>query len=59
MGFDDEDDDWAKLDDSTEAREQRRKDFASTREMRRRVLRWAYGILAIFLIVVIVLWILN
>ena len=59
MGYDDEDDDWAKLDDSPEAREQRRRGFASTREMRRRVLRWSYGILAILLIIVIILWILN
>jgi len=58
MGWDD-DDDWAELDDSPEAREQRREGMASTREMRQRALRWAYGILAILLILVIVLWIVN
>lgn len=58
MGWDD-DDDWAKLDDSSEAREQRRRGYASTREIRRRALRWAYGVLAILLILVLVVWYLN
>ena len=58
MGWDD-DDDWAELDTSPEAREERRKAWAATREMRQRVLRWAYGILGLLLILVIVLWLTN
>ena len=58
MGWDD-DDDWAELDDSREAREERRKAFAATRELRQRALRWSYGILGALLLLVIVLWILS
>jgi t-SNARE complex subunit (syntaxin) len=58
MGWDD-DDDWAELDDSEEARAQRRRAYASTRETRQRVLRLAYGILGLLLILVIILWLLS
>ena len=58
MGWDD-DDEWAELDDSPEAREERRKGYASTFEIRRRALRWAYGILALLILLVIVVWYLN
>ncbi|MDH3227728.1 MAG: hypothetical protein OEM67_11665 [Thermoleophilia bacterium] len=58
MGWDD-DDDWAELDDSEEAREERRQAYAATREIRQRALRFGYGTLGILLILVIILWLLN
>lgn len=58
MGWDD-DDDWAELDDSEQARAERRRAYAATRETRRRALRFAYGILGLLLILVIILWLLN
>ena len=51
-----DDDDWAELDTSEEAREQRKRDYLAGRAQRDMVLRIAYGILALLIIAVIVLW---
>lgn len=52
---DDDDDGWAKLDSSPEAREERRAGYMATIELRRRLLRWTYAGLGILLIIVILL----
>ena len=55
MAYDDDDDDWPEPEHDPEKLESARRRFAETRELRRRVLRWAYAVLAVLLIVVIVL----
>ena len=58
MAYDD-DDDWPEPEHDPEKLENARRRYAATRELRRRILRWAYGILAILLILVIVLAIIR
>ena len=53
MGWDD-DDDWTP-DRDPESLERRRRAIAEIAGSRRRLMRWAYGIIGILLIVVIVL----
>jgi len=57
--YDDDGDDWPEPERDPEKLESARRRFAETREVRRRVLRWAYAILGVLLILVIVLAILR
>jgi hypothetical protein len=54
-----DDDDWPEPERDPEKLENARRRFAETREARKRALRWAYAILGVLLIVVIVLAVLR
>jgi hypothetical protein len=49
----DDDEEWPKLDDDPEAVERRRKAMSEVAVWRRKALRWAYAVIAILIVVVI------
>ncbi len=56
MAWDDDDDEWGKsLPDDPESVERRREARAKVDAARRRALRWAYAVLGVLLVVVIVI----